>query len=421
MTTQGAGPRSSGGRTTGLTLGALAVLGVLVVAAIVIGLNLVGRPDGSPAAVGTPSPTGAGASPTDSTSPSPTSSGTVRPPTAPDLAWQRLDGALDGNGVTVMGVTNISGRWFATGSVGQAAAIWASDEDAPRAWTTASLDSVNDPGFYAQVTHVLPDADNLLAFGSWGAVGSEQYSWITWRSTDGGATWKESRRDEAALRTVTEGGAGFIGAGWKYGGTTPFDSFISTSADGITWVRTEPAAMRNSEVVGMAAIGDRLVAVGSAFAEDGSLVAAAWYSDDQGGTWTAGDTGGEVGTLYDVAPLGQGLVAVGGSGTPTAWLTDDGITWQPYPMGEAATAFTVSAMEAGGVVAVGNAGPQDTGPEHAWSSLDGITWVDGGELDQPSSGLVMASAAYGRAVVAGGSCPGGSACATPLWLGLPKE
>ena len=69
---------------------------------------------------------------------------------------------------------------------------------------------------------------------------------------------------------MIEGGAGFIGAGWDSGGTTPFDSFISTSADGITWVRTNPAAMRNSEVAELAAIGDRLVAVGSSFAEDGS-------------------------------------------------------------------------------------------------------------------------------------------------------
>ena len=186
-------------------------------------------------------------------------------------------------------------------------------------------------------------------------------------------------------------------------------------------MRTNPAAMHNSEVLELAAIGDRLVAVGSAFADDGSLVAAAWYSDDQGATWTAGDTGGAVGTLYDVAPLGQGLVAVGGAGTPTAWMTDDGITWQAHPMGEAAIPFSVAAMEAGGVVAVGNDAAQDIGPEHTWSSLDGITWVDGGDLDQPGAGVarIAASAAVGTAAVMGGSClsPG---CPDPALAG-PAE
>ena len=42
-------------------------------------------------------------------------------------------------------------------------------------------------------------------------------------------------------------------------------------------------------------------------------------------------------------------------------------------------------MEAGGVVAVGNDAAQDIGPEHAWSSLDGITWIDGGDLDPPGA------------------------------------
>ncbi len=128
-----------------------------------------------------------------------------------------------------------------------------------------------------------------------------------------------------------------------------------------------------------------------------------------------------MGTLYEVAPLGQSLVAVGGAGTPTAWLTDDGITWQAHPMGEAAIAFTVAAMEAGGVVAIGNTGPQDIGPEHAWSTLDGVTWGDGGELAQPSSARITASAAFGAAVVVGGSCGGGASCPTPLWLGVPRE
>jgi hypothetical protein len=84
-------------------------------------------------------------------------------------------------------------------------------------------------------------------------------------------------------------------------------------------------------------------------------------------------------------------------------------------------------MEAGGVVAFGNAFGQEIGPEHVWSSLDAVTWVDGGDLDQPGprGARIAASAAFGTAVVMGGSClvvdPRQPPCPTPLWLGLPKE
>jgi hypothetical protein len=84
-------------------------------------------------------------------------------------------------------------------------------------------------------------------------------------------------------------------------------------------------------------------------------------------------------------------------------------------------------MEAGGVVAVGNDAGQDIGPEHAWSSLDAVTWIDGGDLDQPGprGARIAASAAFGTAVVMGGSCigfdPQQPQCPSPLWLGLPKE
>ncbi len=403
---------------------ATGIAAIVVVAAIVIGLNLGGSPATSPTP--TASRSAGEPTPTLTASATPTGTATLPPPSAPDIAWQRLEGALDA-GADVAGVTNINGRWFVTGKIGDAPAIWTSDDAVPRTWSKATLDTAPVADHYAQVRRVLPNGDNLIAFGFWGANASEQVSWITWDSTDGGATWTEARRDEAGLQAVIEGGARFIGAGWDSGGTTPFDSFISTSADGITWVRTNPAAMRNSEVAELAAIGDRLVAVGSSFAEDGSTVTAAWYSDDQGRTWTAGDTGGGVGTLYDVTSLGQGLVAVGGTGAPTAWLTDDGITWRAYPMGSTAIASSVAAMEAGGVVAAGNDAAQDIGPEHTWSSLDGITWIDGGDLDPPGprGARIAASAAFGTAVVMGGSClvvdPRLPPCPTPLWLGLPRE
>jgi hypothetical protein len=394
------------------------VAAIVVVAAVVIGLNLGGRPGVSaqPTASLVPSQsvtTTASASATATTSP--TASAT---PAAPDLAWDLLEGALDAN-ASVFGVTNLSGRWFATGRIGIAPAIWASDDDAPRTWTRTTIDTPDNPGQVVQVTDVVPIGDDLLAIGSWGAVDSDQFSWISWRSTDGGATWRESRKNEFAVRTLTEGGPGLIGAAWAYTGTTPFDSQIELSEDGTTWRILAPAAMRNSEVTAFSAIGDRLVAVGAGFGIDG-LTPAAWYSDDAGESWTIAEVSGGVGLLADVIQVGQGLVAVGGSGTPTAWTTLDGVSWTAHEMGGVGAVAAVAAMESGGVVAVGNAGVQDIGPEHVWSSLDGTTWIDGGDLPDAFSQM-MGVASYGTAAVAGGLCLGGDGCETPLWLGTPKE
>ena len=224
MSTQGAGPRRTGSRSTGMTAGVLAVVAIVVVAAIVIGLNMGGSPGTSPTPFGSPS--AGDATPTEAASPTASTTPTAGAPSAPDLAWERLDGRARRRrrrrGHDEHQRSLVRDRDDRPGP-----AIWTSDDAIPRTWAKATLDTPASADHYAQVTRVLPDGDNLMAFGSWGVTASEQYSWITWRSTDGGATWAEARRDEAGLRTVTEGGPGFIGAGWDSGGTTPFDSFIS--------------------------------------------------------------------------------------------------------------------------------------------------------------------------------------------------
>jgi hypothetical protein len=412
MTVNAPRPRQRGSAAWMALLTALVIVG-----AVIIGLNLGGR---GPTASLEPSPSGSASLPAETgsatDSASPTASAT---PAAPDLAWERLDGVLDA-GASVFGVTNLSGRWFATGRIGNAPAIWASDDDVPRTWTTTTIDTPENADQMVQVTDVVPIGDDLLAIGAWGAIDSDQFSWISWRSTDGGATWRESRRDEFALHTLTQGGPGLIGAAWAYGGTTPFDSQIELSADGTNWRILAPAAMRNAEVTALSAIGDRLVAVGAGFGIDG-LTPAAWYSDDAGQTWTIAEVSGGSGLLADVTQVGQGLVAVGGSGVPTAWTTIDGVSWTAHEMGGVGVVAAVAPMESGGVVAVGNAGAQDIGPEHAWSSLDGITWLDGGDLPTAFSRM-MGVAGYGTSGVAGGLCLGGDEpCDTPLWVGTRKE
>jgi hypothetical protein len=397
----------------------LTVVAVVIAAAIVIGLNMGGRPGVSAQPSGTqrvsdePTTTpSAGATATETATPT-----APPPPAAASLAWERLDGALEPD-ARVLTVTNLSGRWFAGGRVGDAPAIWGSDDDEPHSWTATTLDTAGDEDHYAQVTDIHVSGDSLVAVGSWGLVGSDQFSRISWLSTDGGATWAEWRSDDPALRAVAGGGPGLVGASWSYGGTLPFDSFIELSADGINWERIAPESMRNSQVDAITVLGDRLVAVGGAFDESG-LVAAAWYSDDAGRTWTAGEIDGS-GNAADVTQLGQGLVAVGGSGVPTAWTTEDGLTWTSHQIAPAGFAAAVSAVESGGVVVVGNNGPQDILEELAWSSVDGVTWQDAGAMP-PAESQMSDIAAYGIAVVAGGTCRGDEACPTPLWLGLPAE
>ena len=316
-------------------------------------------------------------------------------------------------------VTNISGRWFAGGRIGQAPAIWASDDDVPRSWTATTLDTVADPDKYAQVTDIRAIGDNMVAFGSWGGLGTDQFSRISWISTDGGATWAEWRSQEPALRYVTHGGPGLIATSWSYGGTLPFDSFIELSEDGITWERVAPQAMGGSQVEAVAVLGDRMVAVGGIFDDVSGMVAGAWYSDDRGRTWTAGEIEG-AGAAADVTQLGQGLVAVGGSDVATAWLTVDGIAWTSHEIAAGSLAYAVTALETGGVVVAGNEGAQEIGKPLAWSSVDGIAWQDAGELPLAPA-QTTSIAAYGSAVVAGGACLFEDPCPTPLWLGLPAE
>ncbi len=415
MTTKGPSERTGANRGAWIAGGAV-VAAIVVAAAIIIGLNVGGQP-GVSAQPTLSSPASQSPEFTDSSSPNATATPTPRP-AAPDLAWERLDGALPAE-ASVYGVMNVSGRWFATGQIGHAPAIWSSDDDVPRTWTTTTVNTQRAANENAVVAQIVPAGNNLVANGWWGLADSDQFARVDWISTDGGSTWDETRTQDPALRTVVEGGPGLIGAGWASGGTTPFDSFIATSSDGVSWARINPAGLVSSEVVDLAAIGDRLVAVGGVFV-DGGINVAAWYSDDGGSTWTAGDTAGGAGTLNDVTQLGQGLVAVGGAGVPTAWTTDDGITWTAHPIRDAGFAMAVAAMESGGGVVLGNDGPQDIGPEHAWSSLDGVTWIDGGDMP-PAQSRMLAAGSFGSAAVAGGACLGGVTCPTPLWLGTSRK
>jgi hypothetical protein len=282
------------------------------------------------------------------------------------------------------------------------------------------IEAVGGTEVYSIATDVVEFDGALVAIGSWGAMNSDQSAWTVFTSTDGGATWTESRDGAApyALQAITTGGPGLVVAGWEYAGTTPFDSFIATSLDGIGWTLTD-ARFTNSEVHDLAVIGDRIVAVGNSWVDAPEFApdTGAWYSDDGGVTWTAVEVpdGGTSETLSDLVSFGNGLVAIGGGGSVGAWITSDGLTWQRFDVAATAQSVAVTTIR-GSLVAVGNVIGQDIGPGASWTSADGQAWAETGALGDGSQRL-SSVASDGEMLVAGGQCLAPS-CATVLWVGV---
>ncbi|MGH2445713.1 MAG: hypothetical protein ACRDZV_12825 [Acidimicrobiia bacterium] len=374
-------------------------------------------PSISPSASASVEPSG---EPSPSPTPEPTEAPTVTPePSAEagpiEVAWTAASG-ID-RLAQVHDIAYLDGRWVAAGGdfaeESFTAAIWTSDDG--MTWTPSEIDSTRGANEYTQVGAVVEIDGTLVAIGSWGVVPSDQVSWMTWRSTDGGATWTETREVDTALHAIANGEAGLVAAGWTYGGATPFDSYFATSADGITWERTA-ATLPKAQVQDLGVIGDRIVAVGHVWVEPQlDLDAAAWYSDDGGTSWTVADVpdGGMSTSMGDVVPFGDGLAAIGGEGTVSAWVTSDGETWERFDVADGAFSSALGAVD-GGLVAVGNGFGQDLGPGVSWTSPDAAAWQAGGSLGMVPVRL-SAVAGNGDVVVVGGGCEGG--CETVIWVG----
>jgi hypothetical protein len=318
----------------------------------------------------------------------------------------------------VDGVSHVDGRWFAVGTVFGRPSIWFSDDGS--SWTRAEVATLDEPNQGASVSDLVALGDTLVAIGSWsGAPPAPPVGWATWTSTDGGATWSELRDgpDPMPLRAVVAGGPGLVGAGWSFPGALPVESWLAVTSDGFTWERLT-ITFPDADIHAMAALGDRFVAAGTVIAADGGQDAAAWYSDDDGASWTLADVpGGDdfMDTIVAMVPFDGGLVAIGG-GRSVAWVTADGATWQRFVLADGHVALGLAAVD-GGLVAVGNVAPdgQGLGVGMSWTSVDGREWIAGPELGDGSVVLVGAAGA-GTTVVAGGQCTT-DACDTVLWLG----
>ena len=403
----------------------VALVAVIIIAWIALGGRGSGDPEPSPSVSGEPS-----ASPTASPSPSssptegPTEDPTPTPTPEPteaagpiEVTWTAASG-IDG-GARITNVRFVDGQWIAVGGVDEdflSAAIWTTDDGAT--WTRAEIGDTRDPDQYTQVLDVAAlDGGTLVAIGSWGIVPSDQFSRAIWLSTDGGATWTETRQQEGALNALVPGGPGLVAAESSGGGIGPARGWVATSSDGLSWERMPMTFEAN--LLAIALSGDRLVVAGGGETGiPGESDAAAWYSDDDGATWTAIELpdAGVPEQVLSLVPFDGGLIGTGDAAS--AWVSADGAAWEQATIADGAYAGAVAVVD-GGFVAVGNLVGQDLGEGQSWTSTDGLAW-DAGMPFGTANVRFSAAAGSGTTVVAGGGCAS-TACDVVLWVGEVTE
>jgi hypothetical protein len=164
-----------------------------------------------------------------------------------------------------------------------------------------------------------------------------------------------------------------------------------------------------ADLLGIAASGDRLVAVGY-LARD--VIADAWYSGDALRWTRVVDFPATAGSLATAVTGGTpGFVAVGTSGKrAAAWLSRDGMAWRAIDAGEAFVAqpeahMTTVVPRHDGFIAAGYTG-SIVGPISAafWASRDGVAWTRATTIDGSADARVnsLAIAGGGGAIVAVG-------------------
>jgi hypothetical protein len=184
------------------------------------------------------------------------------------------------------------------------------------------------------------------------------------------------------MTSVTFGPAGFVGGGYRDDPARGRASgAIWSSRDGGRWtLEAQQGAFDNGRVLGLAASGDRLVAVGTV--GDATYgPAAAWVH--AGGPWrraTVDDTGG---AMRAVAATGTGFVAVGlrpGDAGAKVWTSHDGMRWEAVPDQPAfhaagpARMLAVASAPDGVIVATGWRADAGNGSSVAWTARDPSSW-----------------------------------------------
>ncbi|HEX6468126.1 MAG TPA: hypothetical protein VF069_03450 [Streptosporangiaceae bacterium] len=234
---------------------------------------------------------------------------------------------------------------------------------------------------------------------------------LVYRSGDG-ATWQpptdlgQVRNRTIDGLAVTGGGAVIID-GYQQGTDQNFylDRIDESGRPGdINLAGVRDAVIPDRSVQALATAGGRTVAVGGTNGDPAS-----WTSAD-GVTWRRSDTSGLAGqgqqSFTDVAQGGQGWVAIGADGPrPIVATSPDASSWHRLPptvLGSTAGARTLSSVASGpkGYVVVGWAGtvPQKTSAA-AWYSADLTTW-------RRAAGLEATRTSWPRMLDAAGTSTG---------------
>ncbi len=304
---------------------------------------------------------------------------------------------------------------------GPHAAVWTSPD--ARRWTRVTgFPAVEGSAAFA----VAADEGRIVV------VGSDRSGAVSWASTDG-RTWSLAPAGPAlagpaaatAMVAVVAFGDGFVAAGRSddpAAGRTA--AAVWLSADGLTWQRIVAGdAFAGARVVGLAASGGRLVAVGTAGPEQAPSLA--WTSSD-GRTWTrVADPALAGGVVRAVAAGGPGFVAVGAAAADDralAWTSPDGATWAAVPDGPAfenggaAIRMLGVSGSPGGLAAVGWRSDAGNGSAVAWSSSGGRDWRRSPQATSFSGGEMDGVAASGQLTVAVGLTGYPDNDAARVWL-----
>lgn len=256
-------------------------------------------------------------------------------------AWTSADGASWTSRIAPTAVRGeverlvfVAGRLVGVGVAGpdNQPAVWTSD-DRGEHWTTQEAGALAG----AHITGVASDGASLVAVGDrgWGSPAA----WLTRDAV----TWREATASASPdlsgghLAAVSAFSGGFVAAG-QLGGSAPTAGVASqppslpaawTSADGLSWRRARVAAAvaPGGGVAVLAAARGGLVAVGSDDAS-GRGAAVAWVSAD-GTSWRRVAAAGLPPSL---SVAGDGEVAVAWAQDPAGadryWASDDGAAWR---------------------------------------------------------------------------------------------
>jgi hypothetical protein len=214
-------------------------------------------------------------------------------------------------------------------------------------------------------------------------------------------------RGATAMTAVVPWRGGFVAGGYRD------DPAAATAAaavwrtdDGLAWRMDAPTgAFAGGRILGVAARGDVLVAVGST-ADPSYGPAGAWVNTD--GTWRRATIDDAGGLMRAVTTTPDGFIAVGQAADDDgakAWRSPDGAWWTAVPDQPAfhhdASPVRMESVAADdrGLVAGGWRSDAANGSAAAWSSPDGVAWTEADWVPAFSGGQIPGIALATDAVI----------------------